>query len=241
MDRMVRNEDYHYAARLRRLMFDYDEPLEFRPGFPSLRPPQEEGSATEGERDGVHEIHVTRPSESTPPEDASSTPGPSSSSPRPESASSVRAPSRFSTTVPGRTPSPAVDDVEPAASVPWTSDATSILDAYPAPPESDDEGAESPSTTPEGPVPTPLDVPTSPSSEPTPAPTPAPEDPPLVHDTDPPFMTDGRGRVVWSSATASRSRRSRNTATSTTTAAGATGDKPRERDGLAGSQTSESV
>lgn len=35
-----------------------------------------------------------------------------------------------------------------------------------------------------------------------------------VHDSDPPFMTDGRGRVVWSSTTASRARRGRATSSS---------------------------
>ena len=41
--------------------------------------------------------------------------------------------------------------------------------------------------------------------------------PMVVHDSDPPFMTDGRGRVVWSSTTATRGRR-RRTSTSISSA-----------------------
>ncbi|KAI0091688.1 hypothetical protein BDY19DRAFT_640259 [Irpex rosettiformis] len=51
-----------------------------------------------------------------------------------------------------------------------------------------------------------------------------------VHDADPPFLTDGRGRVVWSSASAgSRSRRGR-TAINSTAVASSTRDKPQGRD-----------
>lgn len=38
---------------------------------------------------------------------------------------------------------------------------------------------------------------------------PAASEPALVQDADPPFMTDGRGRVVWSSTTSSRGREGR--------------------------------
>lgn len=50
----------------------------------------------------------------------------------------------------------------------------------------------------------------------------------LIQDADPPFMTDGRGRVVWSNATAvARSRRSR-TSTATGAVSGVQArDKPR--------------
>jgi hypothetical protein len=50
--------------------------------------------------------------------------------------------------------------------------------------------------------------------------------PEVVYDSDPPFRTDGRGRVVWSSSTATRGRRSR---TSTYTA-GAAPPTPQQHD-----------
>lgn len=78
-------------------------------------------------------------------------------------------------------------------------------------PRATEESPVSPDTpAPSSPQPSPGHIPTmvsGPSPEHTPeASTVAPM---VVHDTDPPFMTDGRGRVVWSSSTTSRGRRSR--------------------------------
>ena len=52
--------------------------------------------------------------------------------------------------------------------------------------------------------------------------------PVVVHDSDPPFMTDGRGRVVWSSTTASRGRRRRTSTSISGSAPGLHRDEPRD-------------
>lgn len=74
--------------------------------------------------------------------------------------------------------------------------------------------------------------PTESVSSPTPGEEAAPAVPAVVHDSDPPFMTDGRGRVVWSSTTAPRGRRSTTSTAVPGPALSQHRDKP--RDGMTG-------
>lgn len=151
--------------------------------------------------------------------------------------SSMGGSSRFSTVVPGRAPSPADASARVGAAVPWT---RGIASAAPTDPV-DEPSAEGLHTSAS------IDASSAPPSLTISAGVDGtvsnPQDgavtiPPFaVHDTDPPFMTDGRGRVVWSSATAGRGRRARAAAAAAaaaasngTVAASSARDKPQGRE-----------
>ncbi len=146
--------------------------------------------------------------------------------------SSMGASSRLSTVVPGRAPSPA--NARVGATVPWTREIAS---------DTPTDHVDEPSTERLHTL-TSIDassvVPSSTTAAGVDGTVSNTQDdavtipPSAVHDTDPPFMTDGRGRVVWSSATAGRGRRARVAAAAAasngTVAASSARDKPQGRE-----------
>ncbi|KAI0343248.1 hypothetical protein BDW22DRAFT_1356858 [Trametopsis cervina] len=149
--------------------------------------------------------------------------------PRPSSAPGLM-PSRFSTSIPGRALSSRVDSIEGTdnlLAVPWTGqippfEPTRADDSRTLPTDNGPSSVESVESSPGGeqafvtPLPAATPVSISASMAETASNNAAICDgcaAAAVQDSDPPFMTDGRGRVVWSSSTAgARSRRGRTTA-----------------------------
>ena len=156
---------------------------------------------------------------------------PQPSIPRPSSALSV--PARFSTTVPGRTPSPLNATANTESAVPWMRNSREPTIAG-----STDLSAGGRSASGEENVVYPHDSEPSAGTSPPPSTNEAANLATLdtvpaaaVHDTDPPFMTDGRGRVVWSSATASsRPRRGRTTTANLAVSSAGDHTKPQGRE-----------